>query len=65
MMALSNAIGLTMDHLLGVARDCPNAEAFAMRVVPTPPGGMRQAPLAIAEAALDVLCATVAQAQAA
>jgi hypothetical protein len=65
MGALSNRIELTRDHLLGVARDCPNAEAFAMRVVPVPPGGMRQVPLAIAEAALAALCAMVAPAQAA
>lgn len=42
-------IGLTLDHLRGVARDCPNAEAFAMRVVPTAPGGMRHIGLAEAE----------------
>jgi len=28
---------LTGDHVIGVARDCPNAEAFAMRVVPALP----------------------------
>ena len=50
--ALATALDLTGDHLLGVARDCPNAEAFAMRVVPTPGGGMRQVPLAVAEAEL-------------
>ncbi len=27
---------LSGDHVLGVARDCPNAEAFAMRIVPAP-----------------------------
>lgn len=31
---LGEQLGLTADHVLGVARDCPNAEAFAMRVVP-------------------------------
>ncbi|WP_322966210.1 glycosyltransferase [Sphingomonas fuzhouensis] len=34
---LGKRIGLTADHILGVARDCPNAEAFAMRVVPASP----------------------------
>lgn len=48
-------IGLTTDHVVGVARDCPNAEAFAMRVVPTPPTGMRRASLADAEAALSAM----------
>ncbi|WP_174286688.1 glycosyltransferase family 2 protein [Sphingomonas bacterium] len=55
-------IGLTEDHVIGVARDCPNAEAFAMRVVPAAPGGMREIGLPQAEAALDLL---VAQRQAA
>lgn len=48
-------IGLTTDHLIGVARDCPDAEAFAMRVVPVPPTGMRQVTLAVAEAELAML----------
>lgn len=56
---LAAAIGLTDDHVLGVARDCPNAEAFAMRVVPTPPGGMRRIPLTVAEAEVSVLCAAL------
>lgn len=50
--AVAAALGLTRDHLLGVARDCPNAEAFAMRIVPSPPGGMRAVSLAVAEAEL-------------
>lgn len=33
---LGRRLGLSADHVLGVARDCPNAEAFAMRVVPAP-----------------------------
>ncbi|MGT2515907.1 glycosyltransferase [Sphingomonas panni] len=33
---LAERLGLAADHVLGVARDCPNAEAFAMRVVPPP-----------------------------
>ena len=65
MTNVSSAIGLTLDHLLGVARDCPNAEAFAMRVVPVPPGGMRQVPLAVAETALAALHQSVTSARAA
>lgn len=34
--ALGERLGLSADHVLGVARDCPNAEAFAMRIVPAP-----------------------------
>ncbi len=49
------ALGLTEDHVLGVARDCPNAQAFAMRIVPVPPAGMRRIGLAEAEAALRML----------
>ncbi|MBB3691969.1 glycosyltransferase family 2 protein [Sphingomonas sp. BK580] len=52
---LTPAIGLDADHLLGVARDCANSEAFAMRVVPVGPEGMRQVPLATAERALATL----------
>ncbi|WP_162236598.1 MULTISPECIES: glycosyltransferase [unclassified Sphingomonas] len=48
-------VGLTHDHVRGVARDCPNAEAFAMRIVPEPPGGMRTVSLAVAERELDFL----------
>lgn len=52
MRVLADAIGLTQDHLVGVRRDSPNAEAFAMRVVPVPPGGIRLAGLEVAEAEL-------------
>lgn len=52
---LGGFLGLTGDHVLGVARDCRNAEAFAMRVVPGAPGGERLVPLAEAEAALAEL----------
>ncbi len=62
---LCDAIGLGTDHLLGVARDCPNGEAFAMRVVPTAPGGMRQVPLATAEIALTALLPDIAAVRAA
>lgn len=54
---IAAALGLTTDHALGVARDCPNGEAFAMRIVPEPPGGMRTIPLLQAEAQLDLLMA--------
>lgn len=36
-VTLGERLGLTADHLLGVVRNCPNAEAFAMRIVPTSP----------------------------
>lgn len=44
-----------VDHAIGVARDCPNGEAFAMRIVPIAPGGMRQISLDHAEVALRTL----------
>ncbi|MGN5374208.1 glycosyltransferase [Sphingomonas hankookensis] len=59
---LSARLGYSPDHVLGVARDCPNAEAFAMRIVPVPPGGMRQVPFVTAEATLDALTAAVGEA---
>ena len=52
---IAAAIGLGDDHVLGVARDCPNAQAFAMRIVPVPPGGMRRIDLPAAEAVLRML----------
>ena len=52
---VAGALALSPDHVLGVARDCPNAEAFAMRIVPTAPGGMRRVGLADAERALAAL----------
>lgn len=52
---LSLRLGLSPDHLLGVARDCPNAEAFAMRVVPAAPGSDRLVTLDEAEQALAML----------
>ncbi len=57
--ALAIAIGLTTDHVVGVARDCRNAEAFAMCVVPAPPGGMRR--IALAEAEAEVLALSTAR----
>lgn len=48
-------LGLGADHILGVARDCPNAEAFAMRIVPAPPIRRDPVPLAVAEAILTDL----------
>lgn len=53
--SLATTIGLTSDHVVGVARDCRNAEAFAMCVVPTPPAGMRRVGLPVAEAALAAM----------
>ena len=55
--SLAVAVGLPIEHLVGVARDCPNAEAFAMRVVPTPPGGMRRVSLEVAEMELAAITA--------
>lgn len=49
---VAEALGLTPDHVIGVARDCPNEEAFAMRIVPVAPGGMRSVALPVAEAEL-------------
>lgn len=45
-------IGVSGDHVLGVARDCPNAEAFAMRIVPAAPDAGRLVSLTEAERAL-------------
>ncbi|WP_375396903.1 glycosyltransferase [uncultured Sphingomonas sp.] len=48
-------IGLSEDHVRGVARDCPNAEAFAMRIVPAPPGAQQSVPLPEAERRLAAM----------
>lgn len=48
-------IGLTPDHVIGVARDCPNAEAFAMRIVPAAPFAHLVVAFADAELALTAL----------
>ena len=48
-------LSLPIDHVIGVARDCPNGEAFAMRIVPAPPRGVRQIGLDEAEVALTAL----------
>ena len=50
----ARVLTLTPDHVIGVARDCPNAEAFAMRIVPAPPGE-RHVSLDVAERALLAL----------
>ena len=55
---VATSLGITRDHVHGVARDCPNAEAFAMRIVPVPPAGMRRVALPLAEAELHALVAT-------
>lgn len=52
---LGATLGLTADHVLGVARDCPNAEAFAIRIVPAAPDAERLIPLPEAERALAAL----------
>lgn len=52
-MTLGRSLGLTADHVLGVARDCPNGEAFAMRIVPAPTPHAVMVSLAAAE---DILC---------
>jgi len=54
-MHLGGLIGLSADHVIGVARDCPNAEAFAMRVVPSAPEPASIIPLDEAELALAAL----------
>jgi hypothetical protein len=54
-LALGRRLGLTADHVLGVARDCPNAEAFAMRIVPASPIAPGVVSLAVAEEALAAL----------
>ncbi len=53
--AVAAQLRLSEAHLVGVARDCPNAQAFAMRVVPVPPGGMRHIPLDRAETVISAL----------
>ena len=46
---------LSADHILGVARDCPNGEAFAMRIVPAPMAHDAMVSLATAEDRLGEL----------
>jgi hypothetical protein len=53
--AFATLLNLTHDHVRGVERDCSNSEAFAMRIVPTPPGGMRSVSLPTAEAEMTRL----------
>jgi hypothetical protein len=53
--ALGGMIGLSGDHVRGVARDCPNAEAFAMRIVPAAPTAGQMVTIEHAEAALRAL----------
>jgi hypothetical protein len=53
--SLAARLDLTADHVLGVARDCPNAEAFAIRIVPAAPAGFGVVSLAAAEEALSAL----------
>lgn len=56
---LGETIGLSGDHVLGVGRDCPNAEAFAMRIVPAAPNAGLTVSLAEAERALAELAAAL------
>jgi hypothetical protein len=49
---LGRPLGLSADHVVGVARDCPNGEAFATRIVPAPPGAGLTLSLAEAERGL-------------
>lgn len=53
--ALGARLGLSTDHVLGVARDCRNAEAFAMRIVPAPASHNELVSLATAEDLLNRL----------
>ncbi|GAM02120.1 glycosyltransferase [Sphingomonas parapaucimobilis] len=53
--ALGESLGLSADHILGVARDCPNGEAFAMRIVPAPMAHDAMVSLATAEDRLGEL----------
>lgn len=52
---LARRIGVAAATIGDVARACPNAEAFAMRIVPGAPGGERLIGLVQAEDALDRL----------
>ena len=52
---LGAVLKLTPDHVLGVARDCPNAESFATRIVPAASDAGRLVELDVAEEALTVL----------
>ncbi len=54
-VALGERLDLSADHVLGVARDCPNAEAFAMRIVPAPRTENEMVSLTEAEAILTIL----------
>jgi hypothetical protein len=52
---IAQLLALPLDHVIGVARDCTNGEAFAMRMVPAPLHGMREITLEEAEASLAAL----------
>lgn len=53
--AVGALIGVSGDHVLGVARDCANAEAFATRLIPAAPNAGRLVSLPEAERALDAI----------
>ncbi|WP_210357260.1 glycosyltransferase [Sphingomonas beigongshangi] len=50
--SFAEAIGLAACEVEQVAEECVNGEAFAARIVGSPPGGMRQVPLSLAEQVL-------------
>ena len=52
---IAATLGLPVEEVLAVAAECANAEAFAMRIAPSVPGGPRMVSLADALAALDAL----------
>ncbi len=54
-VGLGRLLALSADHVLGVARDCPNAEAFATRIVPSSPVHAGAVTLEAAETALSLL----------
>lgn len=54
---LARRLGISLAEVDQVARECPNGEAFAARIVGVPPGGLRTVPLARAEAILSILVA--------
>lgn len=52
---LAHRLGLPVSEVDQVASECSNGEAFAARIVGTPPGGMRHLPLYRAEQVLTKL----------
>lgn len=52
---LADLLALPLSNVVDVACDCPNGEAFAMRIVPSPPSGIRHIGLDEAEIVLATL----------